>query len=246
MHSTLPGRCPNHPSNCTPALVHSASSPVKMAASSHRLIFCRRHLAGCIPQYCAVPAASAGTPASCPSYPQPRPRGYHPARNSNPRSQVPKPYIEVKLFADACACCNVTLEVPVYQCTECKKLICHVCDVYVHETLQSCPGCLEWQSHTTNNAITYYRKLELNVTYRCWWGTCYFNVIMLHVSKHLWWCWWTIYDYTIFLVLTMGLSLWMYKCCKTLLFTHNRSRSDWRCCGENLSIEHSDIPEHAF
>ncbi|XP_069122412.1 general transcription factor IIH subunit 2-like isoform X1 [Argopecten irradians] len=42
----------------------------------------------------------------------------------------------------SCFSCQITVEDPnMYQCGRCHQLFCLDCDLYIHETLHSCPGC---------------------------------------------------------------------------------------------------------
>ena len=42
-----------------------------------------------------------------------------------------------------CYGCSMRITPPAWQCSACNKIFCGECEIYVHETLFNCPGCME-------------------------------------------------------------------------------------------------------
>ncbi|XP_045161662.1 general transcription factor IIH subunit 2-like [Mercenaria mercenaria] len=53
-----------------------------------------------------------------------------------------------------CFACQIQIQdQTVYQCRKCKRIFCIDCDIFVHETLHSCPGCASSRKTQTAEAV---------------------------------------------------------------------------------------------
>lgn len=89
-------------------------------------------------------AKNASVPSDCAVCGLPLVLAPHLARSFHHLFPVPVFEEVQRSKATTCFGCHQLLEQR-YQCPDCEQVYCHDCDIYLHETLHNCPGCLQRQ-----------------------------------------------------------------------------------------------------
>lgn len=166
----------NHQTTPPPAMMNNESSLVRMGFPHHQLggdmssdkpSMCMCHLDSktvegfsttgyfcpqCKSKYCELPVECKACGLTLVSAPH-LARSYHHLFPLEPSRELPVTDFDPgqNIY---CYACQVQIEdKSVYQCLKCHKIFCIDCDLFVHETLHSCPGCASSRRTQTAEAV---------------------------------------------------------------------------------------------
>lgn len=92
----------------------------------------------CYSKYCELPVECKACGLTLVSAPH-LARSYHHLFPANNYKEIP-----YKNQTNICFACQKTLgetDKVVYECTNCLKIFCIDCDIFIHDILHTCPGC---------------------------------------------------------------------------------------------------------
>ncbi|ESO82529.1 hypothetical protein LOTGIDRAFT_223172 [Lottia gigantea] len=147
-----------------PATSNTASSLIKMGFPHHSLSnvnkeerpsMCMCHLDSknnegfstvgyfcpqCKSKYCELPVECKACGLTLVSAPH-LARSYHHLFPLDSFKEIPRTTLEDVEKLHCFSCLSQLKDINIYQCTQCMKMFCLDCDLFIHETLHSCPGC---------------------------------------------------------------------------------------------------------
>ncbi|WAR15378.1 TF2H2-like protein [Mya arenaria] len=143
-----------------PAMMNTESSLIRMGFPHQQLgsdkdkpaittgYFCPQ----CKSKYCELPIECKACGLTLVSAPH-LARSYHHLFPLDQSKEVPVTDFDPGFNIYCYACQGQISEQSVYRCVKCKNLFCIDCDIFIHDTLHSCPGCASSRNTQTAEAV---------------------------------------------------------------------------------------------
>ncbi|XP_064459620.1 general transcription factor IIH subunit 2-like [Ornithodoros turicata] len=101
----------------------------------------------CNGKYCELPVECKACRLTLVSAPH-LARSFHHLFALDPFEEVPQDQLSENTAVFCAACQNEIKDKHVYTCTKCQELFCLECDLFIHDTLHTCPGCASHKGTT--------------------------------------------------------------------------------------------------